>query len=43
MSNKRISNVGISIQEKAAVIWNMSNALPGYYYKPHGYGLMSSL
>ncbi len=39
MSNKKISDVGINIQEKATVIWNIANALFGYF-KPHEYGLV---
>lgn len=32
-----VSNVQINISEKATVIWNIANALVGYY-KPHEYG-----
>lgn len=32
-----ISNVQVNISEKATVIWNIANALVGYY-KPHEYG-----
>ena len=39
MSNERFTNVGINIQEKATVIWNIANALFGYF-KPHEYGLV---
>lgn len=39
MSNDRLSEVGINIQEKATVIWNIANALFGYF-KPHEYGLV---
>lgn len=39
MSNDRISVVGTNIQEKATVIWNIANALFGYF-KPHEYGLV---
>lgn len=39
MSNEKISDVGINIQEKATVIWNIANALFGYF-KPHEYGLV---
>ena len=39
MSNKnnKVSDVNVNIQEKAAVIWNIANALVGYF-KPHEYG-----
>ena len=36
-TNKKISEVGVNIQEKATVIWNIANALVGYF-KPHEYG-----
>jgi len=39
MSNERFTNVGANIQEKATVIWNIANALFGYF-KPHEYGLV---
>ena len=39
MSNERFTNVGVNIQEKATVIWNIANALFGYF-KPHEYGLV---
>ena len=39
MSNDRITEVGVNIQEKATVIWNIANALFGYF-KPHEYGLV---
>jgi len=39
MSNDKITEVGINIQEKATVIWNIANALFGYF-KPHEYGLV---
>lgn len=39
MSNDKIDEVGINIQEKATVIWNIANALFGYF-KPHEYGLV---
>ena len=39
MSNERIALVGTNIQEKATVIWNIANALFGYF-KPHEYGLV---
>ena len=35
--NSNISNIGVNISEKAAVIWNIANALVGYF-KPHEYG-----
>lgn len=38
-SNQKISQVGVNIQEKAAVIWNVANSLFGAY-KPHEYGLV---
>lgn len=37
MSNEIISKVGINIQEKVTVIWNIANALFGYF-KPQEYG-----
>ena len=39
MSNDKITQVGVNIQEKATVIWNIANALLGYF-KPHEYGLV---
>ncbi len=35
--NETIQDVGINILEKASVIWNIANALVGYF-KPHEYG-----
>ena len=37
--NQRIQQVGVNIQEKAALIWNVANSLFGAY-KPHEYGLV---
>lgn len=34
-----ITNVGLNISEKSTVIWNVANALFGYF-KPHEYGLV---
>ena len=39
MVNEKSSAVGVNIQEKATVIWNIANALFGYF-KPHEYGLV---
>ena len=39
MANEKIAVVGTNIQEKATVIWNIANALFGYF-KPHEYGLV---
>lgn len=39
MSNDKIQAVGVNIAEKATVIWNIANALFGYF-KPHEYGLV---
>jgi len=39
MNNEKITDVGINIQEKATMIWNIANALFGYF-KPHEYGLV---
>ena len=39
MVNEKSSAVGVNIQEKATVIWNIVNALFGYF-KPHEYGLV---
>lgn len=39
MSNEKIKVVGTNISEKATVIWNIANALFGYF-KPHEYGLV---
>ena len=38
-TTQKISQVGVNIQEKAAVIWNVANSLFGAY-KPHEYGLV---
>ena len=38
-TNQKISQVGVNIQEKASVIWNVANSLFGAY-KPHEYGLV---
>ena len=38
-ANQKISQVGINIQEKSTVIWNVANSLFGAY-KPHEYGLV---
>lgn len=38
-SNDKIKVVGINIQEKANLIWNVANSLFGAY-KPHEYGLV---
>lgn len=38
-TNQKIKEVGINIQEKATVIWNVANSLFGAY-KPHEYGLV---
>lgn len=39
MVSEKSSAVGVNIQEKATVIWNIANALFGYF-KPHEYGLV---
>lgn len=39
VSNTKIKQVGINIQEKANLIWNVANSLFGAY-KPHEYGLV---
>lgn len=39
MANDKFSVVGTNIQEKSTVIWNIANALVGYF-KPHEYGLV---
>lgn len=39
MSNEKFAEVGVNIQEKATVIWNITNALFGYF-KPYEYGLV---
>lgn len=39
MANEKFAVVGTNIQEKATVIWNIANALAGYF-KPHEYGLV---
>ena len=36
---KRNEQTTINIQEKATIIWNIANALYGYF-KPHEYGLV---
>ena len=41
MANEKFTVVGTNIQEKATVIWNIANALAGYF-KPHEYGLVSA-
>lgn len=38
-TTERINRVGINVQEKASVIWNVANSLFGAY-KPHEYGLV---
>ena len=38
-TNQKIKDVGVNIQEKATVIWNVANSLFGAY-KPHEYGLV---
>lgn len=38
-TTQKMNQVGINIQEKAAVIWNVANSLFGAY-KPHEYGLV---
>lgn len=38
-TNQKITEVGVNIQEKATVIWNVANSLFGAY-KPHEYGLV---
>lgn len=38
-SNEKIKAVGINIQERANLIWNVANSLFGAY-KPHEYGLV---
>ena len=38
-SNDKIKVVGVNIQEKANLIWNVANSLFGAY-KPHEYGLV---
>lgn len=39
MADEKFTAVGTNIQEKATVIWNIANALAGYF-KPHEYGLV---
>ena len=39
MANERFSAVGINIQEKATMIWNVADLLRGPF-KPHEYGLV---
>ena len=34
MSDRKLVEVGININEKSTVIWNIANALFGYF-KPH--------
>ena len=36
-TSSKVSNVGVNIQEKSSVIWNIATALVGYF-KPHEYG-----
>lgn len=38
-TNQKIKEVGVNIQEKATIIWNVANSLFGAY-KPHEYGLV---
>ena len=38
-TNEKIASVGVNIQEKATLIWNVANSLYGAY-KPHEYGLV---
>lgn len=38
-TNQKIKEVGVNIQAKATVIWNVANSLFGAY-KPHEYGLV---
>lgn len=38
-TDEKIKVVGINIQEKASLIWNVANSLFGAY-KPHEYGLV---
>ena len=38
-TTQKINQVGVNIQEKASVIWNVANSLFGAY-KPHEYGLV---
>ncbi len=38
-TTQKINEVGVNIQEKASVIWNVANSLFGAY-KPHEYGLV---
>ena len=39
MANERFNAVGVNIQEKAAMIWNVADILRGPF-KPHEYGLV---
>ncbi len=39
MANERFTAVGINIQEKATMIWNVADLLRGPF-KPHEYGLV---
>lgn len=38
-TGSEVTNVGVNIQEKSTVIWNVANHLFGYF-KPHEYGLV---
>lgn len=38
-TTQKVNQVGVNIQEKASVIWNVANSLFGAY-KPHEYGLV---
>lgn len=38
-SDELIKEVGVNIQDKAALIWNVADTLRGPY-KPHEYGLV---
>ena len=39
MVNEKSSAVGVNIQEKATMIWNVADVLRGPF-KPHEYGLV---
>ena len=39
MANERFTAVGMNIQEKATMIWNVADLLRGPF-KPHEYGLI---
>ena len=39
MANDRFTAVGVNIQEKATMIWNVADLLRGTF-KPHEYGLV---